>query len=339
MAQGSGLADRVGPAQGGGGGSRVRPKPLAWVLLAVVVIGLGLGVRACVGGGEGYTAEARRIAAASASLGEQVGALRGRLDTLEHAGLFEELAGWQRMAAAHLEEAKELAPPAQERVAHGYLLTTLRLRADALRRYEPALRNALSEMDPGVAAGQIAGVLRDLTLADRSYELFAADWPGDDPPPPSAWVGEGEAGLEAARAFVDELRARPALRAVYNLRVAGLEVAPAPAEQRGETDVLPATETIAVTVTAENTGNQSLPGAPVSAMLTSEAHPEPQTAEGGLDAMAAGESGSITLDGLRPADDGGTHLLRVTVGPVADEQDLEDNTVEYRFLIGGAEGP
>lgn len=312
--------------------SRRRPNPVAWAILIVLVVLVAFTARAC-GSGNPYPERALPVAAASAELGQAVAGLRERLSDLDRLELFRELRAWARTAAGHVERVAELEPPGDHRLAHGYLVTAVGIRADALRRLEPAVNNALSDRDLQVAVGQLTVVFRDLTLGDRAHELFRAAWPGEQKPTESRWISEEGATVEGVRAFVADLRDQPALEEIYNLAVAGVTVDPKPTGKEGDLDVLPFTRSLSITVAVENTGNQRIPAAPLTAVLTSETDPRPQSAEGRVDALGPGEKASVTLTGPSPTGGGVVNLLRVTVGPVAGERNLLDNTSEYKFVM------
>ncbi len=312
--------------------SRRRPNPMAWAILLVPVVLVVFTARAC-GSGDPYQERALPVAAASAELGQAFSGLPERLGDLDRLELFRELRAWARTAVEHVDRVAELQPTSDHRLPHGYLVTAVGIRADALRRLEPAVGNALSDRDLQVAVGQLTGVFRDLALGDRAHELFRAAWPGEPKPAEGRWVSDEAATVEGVRAFVADLRDQPALEETYNLAVAGVTVVPRPAGEEGDLDVLPFTRSLSITVVVENTGNQRIPAAPLTAVLTSEADPRPQSTEARVDALGPGEKASVTLPGPSPTAGGVVNLLRVTVGPVAGERNLLDNTSEYKFVM------
>jgi hypothetical protein len=304
------------------------------VLGIVALIVVVLLVRA-VTRGDDYSPRALTVAQNTVKLGRQVVALRAELKTIDRLTLFRRLRTWERDAKLQLDRARELDPPADRRAINAYLLTSLGLRSDAMRRFGPSVQNALSDRDLQVAASQLLGVTKDLLLSDRSYELFAASWPRSVRPRPgeSRWVADpDDATVEGATGFVRELRKQPALAANYNLAIESIGVDPKPAGKEKEIDVVPFTRSLSVSVVVTNNGNQAVPAVPVAVVLTSETDPEPSTVEGNLGPLRPGEKKSVVLKGLEPAG-GAVNLLRVTVGPAGGERNTLDNVVEYKFSM------
>jgi hypothetical protein len=313
---------------------RRRANPLAWVALAVVVLLLILIVKA-VGGGQGYAPKAAGLAQDTAKLGRDVVALRTQIKTLDRLELFRRLRAWQRDASGQLVRAEDLSPPKDFRRANGYLITALGLRSGALAKFNPAVRNALSDRDLQVAVSQLVNVMRDFALADRAYELFRSAWPKKESKPgASQWVADPEdTTIDGVTSFVRELRKQDALSAIYNLTVTSVSVDPKPTGKDQGIDQVPFTKSLDVTILVENTGNQIIPGTTVAVILTSETDPVPQTVEGQIGAMRPKDKKSVTLRGLEPTAGGRVNLLRVTVGPAGGERNALDNTVEYKFAM------
>lgn len=316
-------------------GRRRKANPLAWLAIGVVVVLVILLIRA-VGGGDDWSPGALRVAQDTSKLGRDVAGLRTQLKSIDRLTLFRRLRSWERDARAHLERGRALEPPGDRRGVNGYLLTSLGLRAEALTRFNPSVRNALSDRDLQVAASQLVGVMRDLELGDRSYQLFVAAWPraSERKPPDSRWVPDADdATIEGVTAFVRELRNQPALDANYNLTVASVVVDPKPVGKERNEELLPFTRSLAVSIVVSNTGNQPVPAVPVAAIITSETNPVPETVEGTVGSLRPGEKKSVTLRGLKPTAGGPINLLKVTVGPAGGERNTLDNTQEYKFVM------
>lgn len=313
---------------------RRRVNPVAWGAVGLVVLLLILLVRA-VSGGDGYRPAALTLASDSAKLGRDVAALRTQVKQLDRLELFRRLRAWERTSRGHNERAGELDPPGEFGRPNGFLITSVGLRSDALRRLNPAVRNALSDRDLQVAVSQLVNVMKDLVFADRAWDLFRSSWPkdADARPPVSKWVADDEeASIDEVTDFVKELRKQEALSATYDLTVTSVTVEPKPAGKEGNDDVVPFTKSLGVSVIVENTGNQQIPATTVAAILTSESDPEPKTVEGQLGTMRPKDRKSVTLRGIEPTP-GVRNLLRITVGPVGEERDTLDNTVEYKFVM------
>jgi hypothetical protein len=310
-----------------------RANPLAWVVLGVVLLLFVLLVKA-IGGRDTYRAPALTLAQQTSKLGQEFAALRTQVKTLDRLELFRRMRAWERQARGELSKAEDLSTPHDYRRAGGYLMTALGLRADGLRRFDPAVRNALSDRDIQVSVSQLANVMSDLVLADRAYALFRGAWPAKvERPPVSSWVGDpDQASIDGVTSFVRELRKQDALAAVYNLAISSVSVDPKPTGKDRDADAVPFTKSLSVSVLIENTGNQVISSAPIVVVLTSETDPVPQTVEGQVPIMHPKDRKSIVLKGLEPTS-GAINLLRVTVGPVGNERNTLDNTVEYKFAM------
>lgn len=312
---------------------RRRPRPLAWVILIALVLLLILLFRACFGG-SAYATEVFGVAQETSDLGARVAQLPVEIEGLDRSALFERLSSWRDEARSHLGRAAELVPPEGFRISHGYLVAALGMRADALDRLVPAVRNALSDQDVEVVSAQVAGVMGDLSSADRVYELFLESWPDEEGPARSPWLPDEELATQVrAQAFVEELRGQGSLRAVYDLKVSSVSVEPKPAGQQDGIDVLPFVESLVVSVVVENVGNERVSATTVDIFLTSEEDPQPERASGRVGALEPGAKASVTFEGLSPTIGGPVNLLSVTVGPVGGEANSEDNTSEYKFLV------
>lgn len=312
---------------------RRRANPLAWGAVGIVVLLFVLMIRALAGGDE-YSAPTLTLAGDTAKLGQEFSGLRAQLRDLDRLELFRRMSGWERRSREQVERAERLDPPERFRRSNGYLMTSLGLRAEALRRFKPAVQNALSDRDLQVSISQLVNVMTDFVLADRSYALFRSGWPERERRPPvSGWVADpGDATIDGVTTFVQELRKKEALAAVYNLTVRSVSVTPKPTGKEREADLVPFTKSLEVTIVVENTGNQVIPASPVAAVLTSETDPIPRSVEGRLESLRPKDRKSVTLRGLEPTS-GAINLLRVTVGPVGGERNTLDNTVEYKFSM------
>jgi len=313
---------------------RRRANPIGWLGIALVVLLLALTVRA-IGGRNRWQPAALQLAQGTSKTGREVTGLRTGLRSLDRLELFRRLYSWEREAREQDARVRDLSPPRESRKVNGLLVTALGLRADALHRFTPAVQNALSDRDLQVAVSQLVNVMRDLLLADRSYALFRDAWPkGQARPPPSQWIADPEdATIDGVTGFVRELRKQQSLASVYNLTLTGVAVDPKPTGSERGVDLIPFAKTIDVSVVVENTGNQVVPTTSVAAILTSEIDPVPRTVAGEIGLLRPKDRKSVTLRGLAPAAGGAINLLRVTVGPVAEERNTLDNTVEYKFVM------
>ena len=308
---------------------------MAWGLVAAVVLLLILGVRA-VTGGDDYSPRALAVAEQSTRLGRDVAGLRAQLKSVDRLSLFRRMRAWAKDARTHLDAARDLEPGADGRIGHGNLLTALSLRAEALRRFDPAVRKALSDQDVQVAASQLLAVMHDLELGDRSYELFAEAWPraASRRPPESTWVADAaDATIEGVTGFVRELRKQESLELNANLAIASVTVDPKPVGKERDQDLLPFTRSMSVSVVVQNTGNQQTGTTPIAAILTSESDPVQQAVEGSVGTLRPGEKRSVTLRPLEPTTGGPINLLRVTLGPATGERNTLDNVQEYKFSM------
>ncbi len=71
----------------------------------------------------------------------------------------------------------------------------------------------------------------------------------------------------------------------------------------------------------------------IKTTLKSENKPTDQTKETLIDAIPPDEKKTIVIKDLKPVKEGTVNLLTVTVGPVPNEKNPDNNLREYKFII------
>jgi hypothetical protein len=241
------------------------------------------------------------------------------------------------------DKAKSVEVPRALEKAHAYLRLSFELRASALKRYRPAVFNALKDQDLEVASGQVARALKDLALSDRAYALYALEAKEvlrekkvyGVSPVTSKFLPEDDYEKTKLVPYLRQLKGVKSLEEVHGLALVDLVVEPKyvgynPAKKLFS---LPTTQKISVKVTVHNQGNQAEVNLPVKATLKSEAQPQEKSAQMLIDTIAPEQKQTVELTDLRPTPGRVVNLLTVTVGPVPNEKFVKNNVREYKFVL------
>jgi hypothetical protein len=181
---------------------------------------------------------------------------------------------YQQVVALH--------PPANVAGAAGLLEASLLTRSQAASALRAALQPVLqggsgaptttattSGPDPVVTAIQTAG--NDLQIGDQAYQLFLHSLPKlGVTMPASVWAGDPSPYQTAkAELFVTSLRNALQGTPVHQLKIYSVALTPSPVSLRGETQILPSSPTMAVTVVVADVGNQPEKNLTVTAAISS----------------------------------------------------------------------
>ncbi|MBI4744584.1 MAG: hypothetical protein HY776_07180 [Actinobacteria bacterium] len=241
-------------------------------------------------------------------------------------------------------KSKNVDPPQLMIEAHKYLEIVFELRADALKRYKPALFDALTDQDLEVASSQVSSVLKDLSLSDRAYIFFSDkvrlvldnEEIKDTFPVESKFLKEDNVYEKTSvLSYLFQLKGIKSLQESHGLGVISFSVSPKEIRYvpKKKLYVLPKTDFVSVAVTFQNQGNQIEKNFFVKTTLKSENKTKEQTEETVVDTILPEEKKTVLLKGLKPAGGGTVNLLTISVGPVPNEKNLDNNAREYKFIV------
>lgn len=241
------------------------------------------------------------------------------------------------------DKAKSLEVPRAMEKAHFYLTLSFELRAGALKRYRPAVFNALKDQDLEVASGQVTLTLKDLSLSDRAYALYASEAKQilkdkkvfGISPVESKFLSEDDYEKTKLVPYLQQLKGVKSLEEVHGLALVDLTVEPKHIGYNIAKKLysLPSTQKITVKVTVHNQGNQAEVNLPVKATLKSETQPQEKSSQIIIDTIALDQKQTVELTGLRPTPGKVINLLTVTVGPVPNEKFVKNNVREFKFVV------
>lgn len=278
-----------------------------------------------------YLDEVRPAVDESTRQGVAVEDVRNRAAELGRSGLRRSLERLSRDTQRSLEKVRAIDAPLSVGEAHGLLVAALATRARAAAAMDGALSGALDHNPPEQVVQALVEVGRDLTVADRAYQLFVEALPPGirEAAPPSRWVADDQRWSRVEMSvFVSTLRSSASLAPVHDVGIVTITTDPSPVGMDGTAEVLPTVRMLRLHVIVANAGNEAEKRVTVEGLVTSQ---------GGLDSarqfvdLAPGQRLTVPL-ALRPAP-GGTLVVVVKVGPVSDETDQADNERSLLFVM------
>jgi hypothetical protein len=313
---------------------RRRPR---WLLLGALLTLLALAVNAASGGSDGPSARLAQLAyldrvrpavERSSEQGADLVRVRDEAARLGRAAVGRRLQRVASDARSVLRLVRQADPPDSLETSHNLLVATMAIRARAAEQVRDALTEALGTEPPEPAVAALARAGRDLSTGDGAYRVFLDSIPRIDGKPagampPSEWARNGEGWTEGElSAFVQSLRATASLAPVHDLAVALVTTDPAAVDRDGASSILPAVKSLRLQIVVANVGNEAEKRVAVVATLTADGAAD--SARDFVD-LVPGQRATVVLGGLRPVA-GAASTLTVTIGPVAGEARLEDNT-------------
>ena len=151
--------------------------------------------------------------------------------------------------------------------------------------------------------------------------------------PDSDFVTSAEfASPNSWRLIVERLTRPPAAGGLHGNEIAGVRALPGGEElSRDEENTVKVSERLAFEVTVENSGDSQ--ETQVKVTLTIQQSPEPIRKEAVIDAINPKETKTVTFTDLDTVAFGPQVVLRVSVEPVAGEENTNNNTAEYPMIF------
>lgn len=290
---------------------------------------------------QAYVTKANELADKSNDLAKAFNGLRTPDVTRKE--LDEKLSRYSKEGTEIAKKAAELEVPKALERAHFYLNLAFDLRASALKSYRPAVFNALKDEDLDVASGQVALVLKDLSLSDRTYSLYVKEAKQvlkekrvfGISPVSSAFLPKNNYEKAELVPYLQQLKGIKSLEEVHGLAITEISVSPRHVGYNAAKKlfVLPSTVKISAIVTVENQGNQPENRVPVKATLKSETEPKEKVNQVIVDTIAPNERKTIEITNLKPTSGSIVNLLTITVGPVPNEKLVKNNVKEFKFIV------
>lgn len=289
-----------------------------------------------------YMDESKRLTDRSNRVGRDFNDLRMNIKSIARKDLEKKLDSLTSESKKIAEDGRKIKPPEEMAKANLYLVLSFELRASAFERFKPAIFNALTDKDLEVAAKQVSLALKDFSLSDHAFSFFHQEAQkvleqnkvSYASAPTSTFLAAGEEyEIENVLEFLKELQGVSSLSELHGVSVAEITVKPAPKAEVQGVSTLPYADKMSATITVENQGNQVEINIPVKVTLKSETQPKAQEIRKTMGSVAPGQKKSITITDLKATPGDIMNLLTVSVGPVPNEKFLENNTLEFKFIM------
>lgn len=317
------------------------------ILLAVVLI---VWISSCRA--DQKTAEYRdymtgvgRIAANSQQIGQDLNALIFS-SGIQIEDLQNQLEGLRQAQTQAVRQAEELRAPGPLREQHEELVESMQLRVSGLNGLARGF-GAVTDTDTAETAGAL--------LAEQSNRLVASDVVYSDSfmtpsaqrmeqegirgveVPPSAFVANAELASPASWTLIVERLTQPAATGgLRGNKIAGVRVQPGGQElSPSEENTVPASDRLVIEVLVNNSGEAQ--ETQVKVNLTVQQSPEPIRKESTIDAINPGDTKAVAFRDFGGVSFGSRTILKVSVEPVAGEENTNNNAAEYVvfFTLGG----
>lgn len=326
---------------------RRKGPPVRFLLFIIIILALLYLIVGFFGGGKAkelkdYVTATNNVVNRSNKIAQEFN------DTIENpseytrANLKTKLASFEKESKGLVEDGEKIDVPGNLKEANDYFIICLKLRAEGLKNYQPALFNALKDKDLEVASTQISSTLKYLALSDRAYEIFSSQT-GKELKKEGAEISVSDSQFlknpnlyekAVVVAHLKQLQGVKSLKEVHGIEVVEFSTQPKRKSFLSAKNlaVLPKTSQLTVTVVVKNQGNQTELSIPVVVTLKSTAETKEQSQEGTITSISPGQKKSVTIKGLKPnTSKNVTNLLTITAGPVPKEKETRNNVKEFKF--------
>ncbi len=288
-----------------------------------------------------YMTNVGRIAGNSQQIGQDLNGLIFSAG-IQVPDLQTELEGLRQAQTQAVRQAEELQPPGPLREQHEELIEALQLRVSGLNGLARGF-TAVSDTDSAETAGTLLAqqsnrlVASDVVYADSfmvpSAEKMEQQGVRGVEVPPSTFVSNPELASPASWTLIVERLTKPAATGgLRGNKIAGVRVQPGGQQlSPSEENTVPASDRLVLEVLVNNSG--SAQETQVKVNLTIQQSPEPIREEQTIDAINPDETKSVVFRNLDEVSFGPRTILKVTVEPVAGEENTNNNTAEYVVIF------
>jgi hypothetical protein len=313
----------------------------AIVLAAVLIFAIG----SCRGDRAraeytGYIDSVTVVATESQQLGVQ---LNDRLTTpgIAIEDLRRDIEGLREQQEQILRSARELTPPGPLLEQHESLIETMQFRVNGLQGLASGLAQVAQTTNADESGALLAEQSQRLVASDVVYlDAFKAptqtilDQQGitDVSVPDSQFVQNAELGSPSLwTQIVQRLTQSPEAGGLHGNGIAGVRVQPGGEQLTpGEDNTVPASDRLAFQVLIENSGDFQETQVPVTLVLQQDPVIRKRQV---IDVINPGETKTVTFRDLGNVTFSARTTLKITVEPVAGEQNVRNNTAEYAVIF------
>ena len=335
------------PPSGGTPLLRLAALIIGGILLAVVLV---LWISSCrddqkTGEYRDYMTNVGRIAANSQQIGQDLNTLIFSAG-IQVPDLQTELEGLRQAQTQTVRQAEELNPPGPLREQHEEFVEAMQLRVSGLNGLARGF-SAVTDTDTAETAGALLAqqsnrlVASDVVYADSfmtpSVERMEEQGVRGIEVPPSGFVSNPELASPASWKLIVERLTQPAATGgLRGNKIAGVRVQPGGQQlSPSEENTVPASDRLVVEVLVNNSGEAQ--ETQVKVNLTIQQSPEPIRKEATIDAINPGDTKVVPFRDFGGVSFGSRTILKVSVEPVAGEENTNNNAAEYVvfFTLGG----
>lgn len=340
---------------GRGGRGPLAQSPLARVIviiIAVIILVLiaALGIRSClhqqkVGEYRDYFEEVGRIGSESDAIGKQLSDMFQKPDEAVRQSLEGKLAEFQGAQEQLVARAEEVDPPDSLKEENEWFVASMQVRARGLNGLQPAVLNALEAKNNQAGAAQISHEMLILLTSDVAYDEFF-NQPAqlelkdenitDIKVPQAKFLSDPSlASQQTAVTVLERLKGGTTqVSGLHGVSLVGAKAQPGGMSlEAGADNEIKASDSLTFEVEVENQGEATETEVLVTVSLTAPGSPSPQKVEGYIDSIAPGEFKTIELTGLAAEPGDQPALLRAETGPVAGEENTQNNVQEYSIIF------
>lgn len=322
---------------------------IAAVILAVVVAG-SLGLRSWLDAREvascrTYLSQVADLAKRTNDVGAHLVSLINDPGTLTRKDVQTRLEEYTKMCSELAEETAQLRPPAPLADPHRWLLASMQLRIRGMEEFTPAVMNSLEVQDIDIAASQISRAMQKLVLADLCYseffvtpatEVIKTQGILDIGLVATSFLGNDDlASKSSVVSWLTAFKSAEQLQAVHGVALTQVIAKPSNTTiTAGDTFNLPSSDQLRFVVTVENQGNMTETDVPVTLRLQGPDSAQPQIVTVKIEEIKAKQTKEVEIKGVNPTSYGEKALLRIEVGPVPNEKNQDNNSLEAYIIFG-----
>ncbi len=240
------------------------------------------------------------------------------------------------------ENCKELNPPQNFEVAHGYLELVLDIRNNTYENFKPALFNALQDIDLDISSSQITNSFLYMFMSDEIYKYFQDELKkaGEDIGISNLTIIDSKVlkdrnltDTQSVLDFISDIKKVTNLQERRGVAVISqsIEFDPKIINENDDYLILANGSEVSVTILVENQGNIVEKDVNVLMIYRSQDNPIEEK-NYIISSINPSEQKAVTISGF-PAYPGRKCELEITAGPVPNEALLTNNTVIYKFMI------
>ncbi len=239
-------------------------------------------------------------------------------------------------------QGEKIKPPTTLRIAHAYLVISFKLRAQGLKKYQPALLDALTGKDLNLVRRQIDLALKNLSLSDLAYSYFLLETQKaiknlkrKPPIVQSNFLIDENYEKETLFPYLKGLKGLREGKEIHGIAIVSLSTKPRKIGYSPEKKAytLPRADILMATVEVINQGNVAEKKIKVVATLRTE-NQEEQKRKEIIPLLKPKEKKAVTFSNLLPSTSPGiVNRLTIKAEPVPQEKILTNNTKIFRFVM------